>query len=113
MAAVDVVVLVAFAPIAVYPGGLFLLNAVAALALSAAVVGGSPLAWHLGALLAGATVVLFVAVRTVGLPGFRLYDWLVLVGPLPLGPLSLVVEGAFLVLWLTSWVTRRRGRGGR
>jgi hypothetical protein len=56
-------------------------------------------AWHLGALLAASTIALFVVVHTVGLPAFQLSDWLEVVAQLPLGPLSLAVEGAFLAIY--------------
>ena len=56
-------------------------------------------AWHLSALFAAGTIVLFVLVRTVGLPAFHLTSWTSMVGFLPLGPLSLIAEGLLLALY--------------
>jgi hypothetical protein len=109
MAVIDVLVVAAFVPVTTYPGILFLLNAAFAVVLAAGVLRGLRPAWQLGILLTGVTIVAFVAVRTVGLFGLLLNDWLVLLGPLPLGPLSLVVEAAFIVL---SAMVVARGRPG-
>lgn len=104
MAAIDLLVYFAFALTFAYSGVLFLLNAAAAVVIAAVLVRGYAVAWHAGALLAASTVVLFVLVRTTGLPGFQLSDWIVTVGILPLGPLSLVVEVLFCGLY-ASWLT--------
>jgi hypothetical protein len=99
MALIHLLVYVGFSLTPAYPGGLFLLNCVATLLLAIGIVRGLEPAWHLGAVLAAASIVLFVLIRTVGLPAFRLHDWIVFVGPLPLGPISLAVEVIFLGLY--------------
>ena len=103
MAVIDLLVYFGFGLPFAYPGILFLLNAAAAAVIGAWLLTGTPAAWHLGAGLAAATVVLFVVVRTIGLPGFQLSDWVVMLGFLPLGPLSLVVEVLFVGLYI-SWL---------
>lgn len=101
MGVIDLLVYFGFSLPPSYPGILFILNAIAALALSVGLLLGMQVAWHLAALLAAVTIVLFVVVRTVGLPGFYLQNWVVLLGPLPLGPLSLLVEAGFVALYVT------------
>jgi hypothetical protein len=100
MALIDLLVYVGFSLSPMYPGALFLLNCAAATFLSVGILLGLGPAWHLGAVLTVATIVLFVLVRTLGLPAFRLDDWMVFLGPLPLGPISLVVEVIFLGLYV-------------
>jgi hypothetical protein len=91
-----------------YPGVLFLLNAAAGIGLAAMLVAGVRVAWDLGAAFTAATIVLFVLSRTTGLPGLQLSDWLVFLGFLPLGPLSLVVEGLFVVVYALAVLPARR-----
>ncbi|MBO0701902.1 MAG: hypothetical protein J2P38_03150 [Candidatus Dormibacteraeota bacterium] len=107
IAVIHVAVYVGFQLTVGYPGGLFLLNAAAAIVLAAGIVGGLRLAWHLGALFAAGTIVAFIVVHTIGLPGFYLESWIESVGGVPLGPLSLVVEVAFLVTYALSFAGRR------
>lgn len=90
-----------------YPGALFLLNAAGAIVLAAGILGGIRAAWHLGAVLAAASIVVYIVVHTTGLPGFYLEDWTAMVGILPLGPLSLVVEPLFLITYAVSFRGRR------
>jgi hypothetical protein len=92
-----------------HPGFLFLLNAGAAIACAAGVLARLTLAWVLGALLCNVTVLLFILSRTTGLPGIHyLKDWLVMVGHLPLGPLSLIAELSFA--WIAPTAIRLRTR---
>ncbi|HEX3630467.1 MAG TPA: hypothetical protein VHW91_08355 [Candidatus Dormibacteraeota bacterium] len=107
IAAIDLLVYFGFALTFAYPGILFVLNATAAAVIAAGLLRGYRVAWHAGALLAASTAVAFVLVRTTGLPGFRLSDWIVTVGLLPLGPLSLVAEALFFGLYV-SWLTSTR-----
>lgn len=107
IAAIHVAVYVGFGLTFGYPGALFLLNAAAAIILAAGILGGLRLAWHLGALLAAGTIVVFIVVHTIGLPAFYLEDWIEMVGIAPLGPLSLVVEAAFLVTYAASFGGQR------
>ena len=113
MAAIDLLVYFGFALTFAYPGILFLLNAAAAAVIAAGLVRSYPAAWHAGALLGATTAVVFVLVRTTGLPNFRLTDWVVTAGLLPLGPLSLVVDVlvcGLYVSWLISAKTSGRVR---
>lgn len=71
--------------------------------LAGGILRGSRLTWHGAALLAALTFISFIAVRTVGLPNFYLTDWVVMVGVLPLGPLSLAAD-------LSSWPRMRMSR---
>ena len=105
MAAIDLLVYFGFGLTFAYPGILFLLNAAAAAVLAGSLMRGYQVAWDVAAGLAASTAVLFVIVRTVGLPNFQLSDWVVMLGFLPLGPLSLVMEALFLglyVFWLAG-----------
>ena len=99
MAAIDLLVYVGEGLAFEYPGVLFLLDAAAAVVIAAGFICAPRLAWHLGALLTATTIALFVVVHTIGLPAFQLGDWLEVVAFLPLGPLSLAVEAAFLVTY--------------
>ena len=106
MAAIDLLVYFGFGLAFAYPGILFLLNAAAAAAIAGGLLRGYQSAWHLAAGLAATTAVLFVVVRTIGLPGFQLNDWVVMLGFVPLGPLSLLVETLILGLYV-SWLAIR------
>lgn len=99
IAVLHVLVYVGFSLTPAYPGFLFLLNVVAAVALAVGVFLRFRPAWHLSALFAAGTIVFFVIVHTVGLPAFHLNDWVAMVGPLPLGPLSLIAEALLLALY--------------
>lgn len=112
MAVIDLLVYFGFSLAFAYPGILFLLNAVSAVVIAAGLLGGYRPAWHLGALLAATMMVLFVLVRITGLPDFQLDDRIVLLGFLPLGPLSLAAEGLFLGLYV-SWLAGGPGQKPR
>lgn len=100
IAAIHVLVYIAYALTPGYPGFLFLLNALGSVVLAAALLANIRLAWLASAVLAALTIVFFVIVHTVGLPAFQLSDWLTMVGFLPLGPLSLIAEALLIALYL-------------
>jgi uncharacterized membrane protein len=79
-------------------GGLFVANVCAGIALGAAVLSGRRLVWVLTALVAAATAVGFILSRSTGLPGYRDHSWTEYYGGVPLGPLSLAVEGILTLL---------------
>jgi hypothetical protein len=81
-------------------GGLFIADAAAAIVLAVAVLRGRRPAWALSALLAAATAVAFVLSRSTGLPGYHDDSWLEPLGGVPMGPLSLVVEGLVVLVAL-------------
>lgn len=105
---IEVLVYVGFGIPFGYPGILFLLNAAASALLAAAVLAGRRVASHLGALLCAATILGFVLARTTGLPGLQFSDWVVMLAFLPLGPLSLLVEGLYLGLYAGTLPRRPR-----
>jgi hypothetical protein len=74
-------------------GGLFVADSAAAIVLAVAVLRGRRGAWALSALLAAATAATYVLSRSVGLPGYRDDSWVEPLGGVPMGPLSLAVEG--------------------
>ncbi|MEZ4680273.1 MAG: hypothetical protein R2932_39245 [Caldilineaceae bacterium] len=89
---------------AAYKGWLFYGNALAAIVAAIGIFRGErSWGWNLGALVALATIVGYVASRTVGLPQIPAEpdEWLE-----PLGVLSLLAEGGFLVVY--SWAMSRR-----
>ena len=86
---------------ATYKGLLFVANGIAAIIAAVGVYRGERTwGWGLGLLVAGGALVSYVISRTVGLPGLAPDIWLE-----PLGILSLMVEAAFIVLFVQS----RRG----
>ena len=95
---------------AVYIGTLFLLYAGASVVLAAGVIWRRPVASPLAAVLTTAAVVLYVVARTSGLPDYREDSWTDPVGAFPVGLLSLVLEGVFLLLYVVqARPTRRPG----
>ena len=89
---------------AAYKGWLFYGNAIAALIAAVGVFRGErSWGWNFGALVALLTIGGYVASRTVGLPQIPAEpdEWLE-----PLGLLSLLAEGGFLVVW--GWAMSRR-----
>lgn len=89
---------------AAYKGWLFYANALAAIVAAIGILRGErSWGWNLGALVALATIMGYVASRTVGLPQIPAEPdaWLE-----PLGVLSLVVEGGFLVVY--GWAMRHQ-----
>jgi hypothetical protein len=90
---------------ATYKGLLFLANGIAAIIAAFGIHRGERTwGWGLGVLVAGGALVSYVISRTIGLPGLAPDIWLE-----PLGILSLMVEAAFIVLFVQS----RRGAGPR
>ena len=90
---------------ATYKGLLFVANGIAAIIAAFGIHRGERTwGWGLGVLVAGGALVSYVISRTVGLPGLPPDVWLE-----PLGILSLMVEAAFIVLFVQS----RRGAGPR
>ena len=86
---------------ATYKGLLFVANGIAAIIAAVGVYRGERTwGWGLGLLVAGGALVSYVISRTGGLPGLAPDIWLE-----PLGLLSLMVEAAFIVLFVQS----RRG----
>ena len=86
---------------ATYKGLLFVANGIAAIIAAVGIYRGERTwGWGLGLLVAGGALVSYVISRTVGLPGLAPDIWLE-----PLGLLSLMVEAAFIVLFVQS----RRG----
>jgi uncharacterized membrane protein HdeD (DUF308 family) len=87
---------------ATYKGLLFLANGIAAIIAAFGIHRGERRwGWGLGVLVAGGALVGYVISRTIGLPGLAPDIWLE-----PLGMLSLIVEAAFIVLFVQS---RREG----
>ena len=85
---------------ATYKGLLFVANGIAAIIAAVGIYRGERLwGWGLGLLVAGGALIGYVISRTVGLPGLAPDVWLE-----PLGILSLLVEAAYVVLFL---LTRR------
>jgi uncharacterized membrane protein HdeD (DUF308 family) len=83
---------------ATYKGVLFLANGIAAIIAAFGIHRGvRTWGWGLGILVAGGALVSYVISRTVGLPGLPPDVWLE-----PLGILSLMVEAAFIVLFVQS-----------
>src|SRR5260370_12872841 len=83
---------------AAYVGVLFFLNAAgAALAAIGIYRGAKVWGWGLGLFVAGGALLMYVLSRTVGLPGLDVQKWFE-----PIGILSLVVEGLFVILSIMS-----------
>ena len=84
---------------ATYKGILFSLNGIGAFAAAFGIFRGKSWGWLLGLLIAGGAVVGYVISRTVGLPGLPVEsEWLE-----PLGVLSLIVEGIYVLLAIKSF----------
>ncbi len=79
---------------ATYKGILFSLNGIGALIAAYGIFRGANWSWVLGLLVAGGAFVGYIVSRTVGLPGLEVDPaWFE-----PLGVLSLIVEGIFMIL---------------
>jgi hypothetical protein len=78
-----------------YKGLLFLANGVGALIAAGAILTGRRWGWSLGALVATGAFIGYVLSRTVGMPGLPAEPdaWLE-----PLGVISLLAEGLFVIL---------------
>jgi uncharacterized membrane protein YfcA len=88
---------------ATYLGLLFLANFGGAVVAAIGIYRGHKWGWGLGALLAGGAFVGYVISRTLGLPGMPVEEWLV-----PLGVISLLVEGLFMGLGLAIYARSAR-----
>lgn len=106
MGAVHLLVYFGFSLSPGYPGFLFLLNTALSVVLAVGVFANVRFAWPLTALMAAGTMVFFIVVHTVGLPGFYLEDWLSTVGFLPLGPISLIGEAIIIVMYIVDRMTK-------
>jgi hypothetical protein len=82
----------AFSEVA-YKGILFVLNGIGALVAAYGIWRGALWGWLFGLLIAGGAIVGYAVSRTVGMPGLPVDPWLE-----PLGILSLIVEGLFVLL---------------
>ena len=83
---------------ATYKGLLFVANGIAAIVAAVGIYRGERIwGWGLGVLVAGGALVAYVISRSVGLPGLAPDIWLE-----PLGILSLLVEAAYVVLFVLS-----------
>lgn len=84
-------------------GGLFILNGLAALAAAYGIYRNAGWGWILGLIVAGGAFTMYVVSRTLGFPGLGVDDdWLE-----PMGILSLLVEGTFVVLALVALLRYR------
>jgi hypothetical protein len=91
---------------AAYKGVLFLLNPVGALIAAIGIYRGAwSWGWILGLVVAGGAFVGYVISRTVGLPGLPPDVWFE-----ELGVLSLVVEAAFVVVFVVAASRRKQER---
>lgn len=79
-------------------GGLFIVNGLAAFAAAYGIYRNAGWGWLLGLLVAGGAFIMYIVSRTLGFPGLGVDDdWLE-----PMGILSLIVEGSFVVLALVA-----------
>src|SRR4051812_5927730 len=83
-----------------FVGVLFILNAIGCAVAIVGVLRGAAWGWWLGALVTAGAFVSFILSRTVGFFGFKEEEWE------GLGLVSLVVEGAFVLL--TAYAARAR-----
>jgi hypothetical protein len=79
-----------------YVGVLFAISVVGALAAAFGIARGERWGWWLGVLVAGSSFIAYLLSRTIGLPGFRENSWEEFAEPM--GLLSLLVEGGFLLV---------------
>jgi hypothetical protein len=82
---------------ATYKGLMFMANGIAAFVAAVGIYRGSKTwGWGLGLLVAGGAIVMYVVSRTLGLPNLGVDgEWFE-----PIGVLSLIVEGTYVVLAL-------------
>jgi len=76
-----------------YMGILFAINFLAAIMAAIGILRQEAWGWVLGVVIAAGSLIGYILSRTVGLPGMEIEAWLQ-----PLGLLSFVAEGIFLVL---------------
>lgn len=84
---------------ATYKGALFVANALGALVAAIGIGRNQRAGWGLGLLIAAGAIIAYVASRTIGLPGLPAEPdaWLE-----PMGVVSLVCEGLFVVLFAAT-----------
>ncbi len=80
-----------------YMGILFGINFIAAIIAALGILRQETWGWLLGVGIAVGSLIGYILSRTVGLPGMEIEAWLQ-----PLGVLSLLAEGAFLLLVFTK-----------
>ena len=84
-------------------GGLFIVNGLAAFVAAWGILRHALWGWWLGLLVAGGAFIMYIVSRTLGFPGLGVDDeWLE-----PMGVLSLLVEGTFVVLALVALLRYR------
>ncbi len=89
---------------ATYKGVLFVLNGFGALLAAYGIFRGASWGWLLGLLIAGGAILGYIVSRTIGLPGLPVdAHWLE-----PMGVLSLVVEGVFVLLAVKALTATRQ-----
>jgi hypothetical protein len=79
-----------------YIGILFALSVIGALVSAIGIARGERWGWQLGLVVAGGSLVAYLLSRTIGIPGFQENTWAEFAEPM--GLLSLLVEGAFVIL---------------
>lgn len=84
-------------------GGLFILNGLAAFAAAYGIYRNAGWGWIVGLVVAGGAFIMYFVSRTLGFPGLGVDDdWLE-----PMGILSLITEGTFVVLALVALLRYR------
>jgi hypothetical protein len=91
-----------------YIGLLFVASVVGALLAAFGIARGERWGWMLGVLVAGGSIAGYLLSRSIGLPGFRENTWQAFAEPL--GLLSLLVEGLFLVVAARALAVRPGSR---
>ena len=86
--------------VAAYIGVLFLLLALATVPLAIGIGADSQIAWDIAAAMSGIAIIAYVLARTLGLPFYHESSWLDMMGPVPLGLLSVIVEALFLLMYV-------------
>ena len=100
IALIHLIVVPEYFEFATYLGLLFVINFVGSTASAIGIYRGEWWGWPLGVLMASGSFFMYIESRTIGLPGLD-EGWLD-----PPGVLSLIVEAAFVALYL--WGVRRR-----
>jgi hypothetical protein len=91
-----------------YIGLLFVASVVGALLAAFGIARGERWGWMLGVLVAGGSIAGYLLSRSIGLPDFRENTWQAFAEPL--GLLSLLVEGLFLVVAARALAVRPGSR---
>lgn len=88
-----------------YVGVLFVLNGIGSVVAAVGIYLQRGWAWWLGAFIAAFSIISYIISRTVSLPGTEIEDWETV------GIISLVVEAAFLLVFLPAFSGLRKGAG--